>query len=419
MKNMKSPANTEIDWKKNTTLFLAGQGVSLFGSMLVQYAIGWYVTLKTGSGSMMTVFIITGILPMFFISPFSGVWADRFNRKNLINIADGAIAFATLLVAVFFLLGFEHLGLLLFCAGVRALGQGVQTPAVSSFIPQIVPEDQLTRVNGINGSIQSFTMLIAPMASGALLSFASIKIIFFLDVLTAVIGIGIVFFWVKVPAKDHPGPAADGDGAGRQGINYFRDIREGLRYIHGEGYILRLVALSIVFFVAVAPTAFLTPLQVMRDFGAEVWRLTALELVFSGGMMLGGIVMGLWGGFKNKIYSMALSCVLFGIEAIALGLINNFWLYLGVMAIMGLTMPLYNTPSMALLQSTVDPAYMGRVFSVFGMASSLMMPAGMMLFGPLADVISIDMLLIVTGGVMVLLGIPFIGSRVLREAGGL
>jgi len=124
----------DINWKKNTALFLAGQAVSLFGTMIVQYAITWHITLKSQSGMMMAVFTVAGFLPMFFISPFSGVWIDRFNKKYIINMADGATAFASLVVAIFLMLGFESYIVLLVCAVVRAFGQGVQTPAAGAFI---------------------------------------------------------------------------------------------------------------------------------------------------------------------------------------------------------------------------------------------------------------------------------------------
>ncbi|MDR0760453.1 MAG: MFS transporter, partial [Treponema sp.] len=139
-----------FNWKMNTALFLGGQNISLFGSALVQYAITWHITLKTGSGMMLTAFVVTGFLPMFFISPFAGVWADRFNRKYLINIADAVIATMTLIVAICFIAGYEKLWLLLICAGVRSLGQGVQMPAVNAFIPMLVPQEHYTRINGIN-----------------------------------------------------------------------------------------------------------------------------------------------------------------------------------------------------------------------------------------------------------------------------
>ncbi|WP_041611018.1 MFS transporter [Treponema primitia] len=405
----------EKNWKKNVAWFLSGQTISLFGSMLVQYAIMWHITLKTQSGSMMTLFVIVGMLPTFFISPFAGVWADRHNRKYLINGADSIIALASLLVAILFLAGFEQLWILFACATVRALGQGVQTPAVGAFIPQLVPEEHLTKVNGINASIQSCIMLVSPMASGALLTFASIEYLFFIDVITAAIGIGFVSFLVKVPSV--PKTVETGESENSNAASYFHDLKKGFSYISKHKFILRLIILSGVFLFFAAPPAMLTPLQATRNFGAEVWRLTAIEITFSAGMLGGGLLMTLWGGFKNKIHTIILSCVFFGIESIVFGLVANFPVYLAVMVICGVTMPLYNTTSTVLIQTKVDPAYMGRVFSVFAMMSTICMPLGMLLFGPLADHISIDWILIGSGMVTVLLAIPFMANRELREGG--
>jgi DHA3 family macrolide efflux protein-like MFS transporter len=415
------------NWKKNTVLFILGQGLSLFGSMLVQYAITWHVTLKTQSGSMMTLFIVVGILPMFFVAPFAGVWADRFNRKYLINGADAVIAVVSLFMAVCFFTGFDSVWLLFVCTGLRAFGQGIQQPAVSAFIPEIVPREHLARVNGINGSIQSFSMLAAPALSGVLLSFASIEYIFFVDVVTAAIGISIVLFWVKPHAQmadaasdaKVPGTAEGAEAVkkGIGGIDYFHDLKEGFKYIRRHRFILELILFSTLFFLIASPSAFLTPLQVTRDFGAEVWRLTAVEMAFSIGMMLGGILLGVWGGFKNKVHSMGLAWGLFGLEAVALGLLPHFTPYIAVMALCGITMQLYNMPSMTLMQTRIDPAFMGRVFSVFGMVSSLVMPAGMLIWGPLADIVPVRYLLIITGSMMTLSAIPFLASKALHEAG--
>jgi DHA3 family macrolide efflux protein-like MFS transporter len=399
------------NWKRNAILFLCGQALSLFGSSLVQYAVMWHVTLKTQSGTMITLFSIAAMLPMFFVSPFGGVWADRYNRKYLINMADASIAFVTLIMAVLFFLGYDYVGLLLICVVVRALGQGIQTPAVSALIPQLVPEDKLTKFNGFSGSIQSACMILAPMASGAILSFAPIEAIMAIDVVTAAIGISIVFFLVKVRTEPKSGEAENGK------IGYFDDMKMGFSYIRGHAFLKRFFQAMAVFTVMVAPAAIMTPLQVTRNFGADVWRLTAIEIAFSGGMMLGGVLIGLWGGFRNRLHSIALSIAMMGFMSAALGLIENFWVYLAFMALTGIVLPLYGTPSMVLIQTKIEPAYMGRVFSVMAMIQSVTMPASMVLFGPLADVIHINWIFIGTGIVLMALGLLVLGSRTLREAG--
>jgi DHA3 family macrolide efflux protein-like MFS transporter len=405
----------EINWKKNTVLFLAGQALSLFGSMVVQYAILWHITLKTQSGTMMTVFTIAGFIPMFLISPFGGVWADRFNRKYIINIADGAIAFASLIVAVFLLFGVDSIGLLLICAMVRSFGQGVQTPAVSAFIPQIVPEEHLTRINGIQSSIFSCVTLTSPMISGALMTFAPLEMMFLFDVITAAIGISILFFFVKAPLQAKKTKQEQPEE--QKGISYFYDIKEGLKYIKKQGYILRLCIFMAIFMFLAAPSAFLTPLQVARKYGTEVWHLSAIEITFSIGMLLGGLIISVWGGFKNRITTMTVVFVLYGIGVIFLGLVTNFWIYLGIFAVIGITMPIFNTPLTVLLQTNVAGEYMGRVFSVIGMVSSVMMPLGMLVFGPIADKISIDVLLIGTGSALMVVAIFFGLNKTLHEIG--
>ena len=149
-------------WKLNVALFMIGQGITLFGSSLVYFAVMWYITLRTQSGVMMMLIMIAGLLPMFLISPVAGVWADRYNKKHLINISDAFTALVTLVMAIMFTIGYELMGLLLLCLAARAVAQGVQMPAFNSLIPELVPEESLTRVNGINGSIQTTTMFASP-----------------------------------------------------------------------------------------------------------------------------------------------------------------------------------------------------------------------------------------------------------------
>ena len=187
------------NWKKNIIIFLSSQTISLFGSSLVQYAIMWHITLTTQSGMMMTLFILCGFLPTFILSPFGGVWADRYNRKVLIILSDGLIAVATLIMAIVFLMGYEAVWLLFAMSAIRAIGTGIQGPAVGAILPQIVPEDKLTKVSGTNGSIQAIIMFVSPMASAALLTMSSLEIIFFIAVVTAAIAIVTLLVFLKIP----------------------------------------------------------------------------------------------------------------------------------------------------------------------------------------------------------------------------
>ncbi|HBK31815.1 MAG TPA: MFS transporter [Porphyromonadaceae bacterium] len=400
---------TDTNWIKKITWFLASQTISLFGTSLVQYAIMWHITLKTQSGIMMTIAILCGFLPIFFLSPFAGVWADRYDRKKLIIAADSFIALATLVLVVFFHLGYGSLWMLFAVSAIRAFGSAVQTPAVNSFIPQLVPVDKLTKVNATNTSIQSMVNLLSPMISGALLSLISIEYIFLIDVITAAIGIFILAFFLHTPPHAKAMKKSEN--------SYLADMQAGLTYIRTHLFLKKYFIYLAVFFVLMAPAAFLTPLQVARSFGDDVWRLTVLEVVFSIGMILGGALMAFWGGFKNRVHTMGMASLFMGCFTVALGIVPDFWVYIFFMGLFGCVMPLFNTPGMVLLQETVEPDFMGRVFSVMGMISSIMLPLGMIGFGPLADVVKIEWLLLFTG--ILIMGVTyfFISDKVLVRAG--
>lgn len=399
----------KIHWKRNIILFLSSQTLSLFGSALVQYAIMWYITLTTQSGLMMTLYIICGFIPTFLLSPFAGVWADRYNRRSLIMIADAMIAVVTLILAITFMLGYQAVWLLFVISAVRALGAGIQTPAVGAILPQIVPQEKLTKVNGINGSLQALTMFVAPIVSAALLTMATIEVIFFIDVVTAAIAIFTLFVFLKIPLHKK---ASD-----TQSTGYLDDFKEGLAYIKQHAFLKSFFIFFAIFFVLMAPAAFLTPLQVTRSFGDDVWRLTAIEIAFSVGMMAGGGIIASWGGFKNKVYTMAIASLIMAVSTFALGIVPVFWIYLAIMAVFGVAMPIFNTPTTVMLQEKVDENYLGRIFGVFGMISTSMMPIGMLIFGPLADVVKIEWLLVGTGLFMLVLTVFFARNKRLVEAG--
>ncbi len=383
-------------WKRDATVFLGSQALSLLGSSLVQYALLWHVTLQTRSGVMMTLYIVAGFLPTFLLSPFAGVWADRYDRRKLIVLADALIALVTLGLAVTFTLRGTELWLFFLAAGIRSVGAAVQQPAVGALLPQLVPEDQLMRVNGIQGTLMSANMLGAPALAGFLMSVAPLQVLFLIDVVTAALAI-LLMMLLRVMVRPPAAPA--------EGRSQLREIADGFRYIRGHAHLVPFFGYLGLILVLITPAAFLTPLQTARSFGTEVWRLTAIEMVFSVGMMAGGAALAAWSGFHNRMRTMVASNLVMGACTVGLGLVPFFWAYLAVMGVFGLALPLYNTPATVMLQERVEPAFLGRVFGVMTMLSTSLMPLSMLLFGPLAEAVSIERLLQVTGALVVLLGL--------------
>ncbi|MCS5732208.1 MFS transporter [Herbiconiux daphne] len=382
------PAAVPAHWQRNVGLFLSGQTISLFGSMIVQYAVMWYVTFETQSGLAVALYAVAAFLPQGVVSIFGGVLADRMNRRVLVIMADGSIAAVTLGLALLMLNGVTDLWIILLAVAVRSVGAGVQTPAVQAMIPQIAPPDQLMRVNGIFQTIQSAMALLAPAAAGAVFGLFGIVPLFFIDVVTAVIGIGFLVF-VSVPTLATIASKTS---------SYRDDLVEGMRYIAHHAVVRwLLMVFAIIFLLTVAPS-FITPLLVARTFGTEVWMVTVLEIAFSVGMLLGGVLVSTLLAKRSRIGLILFSTFGFAIFTIALGLSPNLWVFYGFMFAFGLLVPLFSAPFMTLVQETVEPAMHGRVFSYVGIVMALATPIGMLVFGPLADVISVQLLL-VCGGV--------------------
>lgn len=378
-------------WKRNIAIFLTGQTVSLLGSMLVQYAVMWHLTIQTRSGTVMMWSIVFGMLPQAFVSIFGGVWADRLNRKFLIIGSDVTIALVTLGLALLMLSGVDDLWVIYVALAVRSAFAGIQTPAVSAMVPQIVPQAQLIRINGLNQSIQSGMMLLAPVVAAAIYANLDIVAVFFVDVVTALIGVGLVLL-VAVPRLVRTDLA---DGARP---SYFGDLAAGVRYIAGHGPVRWLMTLFAVTMVLVGAPSYLTPLMVTRSFGAEVWKLTANEIFWAVGMMAGGVIMATVGTRITNRVALLVGAVLgAGVFTIGLGVATNMWVFFVFGLLVGIAFSFMSTPAMTILQETVEPEMQGRVFGFVGIVMAVAMPLSMVVFGPLADSFTVESLLIVAG----------------------
>jgi DHA3 family macrolide efflux protein-like MFS transporter len=399
-------------WRSNVAIFLGGQTVSLFGSMIVQYAVMWYVTLETKSGWALALYALAAFAPQGVVSIFGGTLADRVNRRILVMVSDGIIALTTLGLALLMSAGVTELWIILLAVGVRSIGAGFQTPAVQALIPQITPGEQLMRVNGMYGTVQSVMTLVAPAAAGLVFGVFGIVPTFFIDVVTAAIGIGLMAF-VRVPSLQRMTESV---------TSYRTDLVDGLRYIWGHGVVRwLLLVFAIIFLLTVAPS-FLTPLMIARSFGGESWMLAGLEIAFGVGMTLGGVAVSTFLAKRSRLGMILASTFGFAALTIALGLSPNLWVFYGFMFLFGLIVPAFSAPFMTLIQETVEPEKHGRVFSYVGIVMALATPIGMVAFGPLADLWSVQLLLVLGGAatasvMVVAMAVPS-GRAAMRAARG-
>ena len=392
----------QTNWKSQAMLFLISQCITLFGSTLVQMAIVWYVTIQTSSGVWVAAFTVCSYLPQFLISFVAGVWADRHSRKKLIIGADSLIALVTFLMV----LVIPHitdktvvLGGLLVMSVIRSFGAGIQTPAVNAVIPQLVPEDQIMRFNGINATMQSVVQFAAPAAAGILLTMNTLSSTLIIDTATAIVGIGLLSA-VIIPKQ----------AIQSKGTSVFIDMKIGIKYTLSDKLIGKVLTVYGLFIFLCVPAGFLSQLFVSRVYGETYWYLTAVELAGFIGMVAGGILMSIWVGFKSRVTTMSVGLIAFGSLAIGMGLSKQFALYLTLMIIYGVAITMVQTATTTLIQEKAEMSMQGRVFGLLGAMYSGFLPVGMAIFGPMADEISLQWIMIGSGIALIALSI-FVGTN--------
>lgn len=389
-------------WKSQAMLFLISQSITLFGSTLVQMAIVWYVTIQTSSGVWVAAFTVCSYLPQFLISFAAGVWADRHSRKKLIIGADSLIAFVTFLMV----LAIPHitdqtviLSGLLVMSVIRSFGAGIQTPAVNAVIPQLVPENQIMRFNGINATMQSVVQFAAPAAAGVLLTVNTLSSTLLIDIATAIIGIGLLSA-VIIPKQ----------AIQNEGTSVLKDMKIGIQYTLSDKLIGKVLAVYGLFIFLCVPAGFLSQLFVSRVFGETYWYLTAVELAGFIGMVAGGLLISIWGGFKSRVTTISVGLIAFGSLAIGIGLSKQFALYLILMIIYGVAITMVQTATTTLIQEKAETSMQGRVFGLLGAMYSGFLPVGMAIFGPMADEIPLQWIMIGSGIALIVLSI-FVGTN--------
>jgi len=304
-------------WKQKAALFFTSQCITLFGSSVVQFAIVWYVTLKTASGGWVAALTVCSFLPQTLVSFVSGALADRCSKKRLIIGADAAIAAATLALALLLPSlgdGTPVLIALLIASVIRSIGAGIQLPAVGAILPQIVPEVHLMRANGVNATLQSIVQFAAPAAAGAILSLGSLRSTLWIDIATAAVGIGVLACLVlpkQVPASEAQPPLAS-------------DLKEGLRYVGSYRFFGGLLLLYGLFILLSVPGGFLSALLVTRIYGGSYLNLTLVELIGFAGMAAGGMLIGSWGGFRNRVKTLLVGIAACGLLTVGMGAIRQF-----------------------------------------------------------------------------------------------
>ena len=378
-------------WLKSFVPVWIGQAFSLAGSKIVQFALVWWLTELTGSATVLATATMVAMIPEIILGPIAGAYVDRWNRKRVMIVADALIALASLWLAYQFWAGTMQVWYVYVVMLVRSFGGMFHYPAMSASTTLMVPKKHLSRVAGANQTLNGTLSIVAPVLGALLMSVLDLQFVMLVDVGTALLAV-LPLLFVFIPQPDKK------EASGTPG-SIWADIRDAFQYLRGWKGMMAIMGMVMIFKIALTPAFSLIPLLVQEHFQGGAGEYSAVEAAAGVGILVGGLLISLWGGFKKKIYSFMLGLFGIGIGIFLLGLLPSGGIQSAVVVVffIGFMIPIVDGPFMALLQSTIAPEMQGRVFALIGSLFMLTSPIGLAIAGPVSDAFGLQIWYLVAG----------------------
>jgi len=382
----------------------ASQAASMFGSSVVDFALIWYLTRETGSATILATSTIARLVPNIILGPLIGPFIDRWNRKKIMIFSDLISTLLTVFLVVLFAtqtLQVWHIYLVIIG---RSITDSFQNPAFSASIPMLVPQEHLTRVNGFNQMLRGLIIIASPATGAFLMEILPMEGVIAVDIVTAVIAIGCILP-LAIPQTPHTTLAAK--------PNVIGDMVQGFRYIISwRGLLYLFMWIGFLNFFG-APTHSLVPLFVKEYLSGDVLKLGWLQTAAGAGIIIGGLIMGTWGGFRRRIVTCFAGVILQAVVRVAFGFVTEKFFVSGVAIwfITGIGGAVAWAPIHAIIQSTVPKDMQGRAYSVLNAMMGAMMTLSLAITGPVVDVIGVRLIYIIGGAGIFILTIAGFFSR--------
>ena len=400
-----------VTWKRQFAVLWLGQAVSILTSSISQYALIWDLTARTGSAAVLSLAAMAALLPQGVFSLFTGAVADRFDRRKIMALADGAIGLVSLALAAGWRLAGElPISAILAVLALRSVGSAFHAPCLQAVTPLLVPRERLSQCAGWSQGVQTLSLLLSPALAALLYAAVPLPLIIALDALGAAFAIGFLLL-ARLPAlrTRREGP-----------FRLLDDCRAGCALLRSQGWLWQLCLICGIFSVAVVPVSSLFPLMCMSYFGGTAVSASVVETAYSLGMLAGSLLLGLWGGTRNKMTAMTVALFAMGGCLLAVGGLSPaaFLAFTGLALGMGLASPFFNSMFTALIQEKVAGDYLGRVLGLTSAVMTLAGPVGLAATALFAERVGLVRWFVLAGGLTALCGVLCLLLPAVRRCDG-
>lgn len=401
--------NLTLFKKKSFTLYVAGKFVSLIGSNMLQFAISLYVLSITGSAVIFASMLSVLIVPRLLLTPIAGVFGDWFDRKKSVVLLDFINSF---IIGMYFILflstGKITIPLLYLFVILLEITELFFHSSMSAILPSIVEKDRLVEANAINSLVNNIGQLLAPILGAILYGAFGLKIILLVSTISFCFS-AISEIFMEVP-KTHKEPE-------KISFSIFKtDLNEGIKVIKENRFISSIIGIGTIVNFFIGPLFSIGLIFVLKEvLKVSDYSYGMFQTVLAISMLVAPILaapiikktpIGKLSFLSLFIVGILIAVMSFGPSRILInlsgGTIIPFIFILIISFLIGVSVTILNIATGTLFNQIVPLELMGRVSSVLGLAVTVFIPIGQMIFGFLYDIIDSEYVILLSGLIILL-----------------
>jgi len=365
---------------------------------MTQVASSWLVYRLTNSALLLGMVSFSGQIPALLLTPFAGVWVDRWDRRTVLKVTQVLAMLQSLALAVMVFSGHENIWYILALTMFQGAVNAFDIPARQTFVVEMI-EDRADLPNAIalNSSMMNGARLVGPSIAGAIIAVAGEGYCFLIDGISYIAVIASLMLMVTKPGEE------------KIHENLFSSLKAGWQYVIGYDPIRSILALIAFISLVGLPYTVLLPV-----FASEILHGGPNTFgLLTGATGLGAFISAILLAMRKSIVGlgkrMAITSLTFGAALIAFAFSQIFWLSMVLMLLVGFSMMQVIASGNTILQTIVDEDKRGRVMSFYTLAFIGAAPIGSLLAGALANQIGAVPTVIVCGLLCIIASLWFFG----------
>ena len=376
-------------WKRTIITIWIGQAFSILTAYSAMYAGVWYVTETADSPMMLAIASLCALLPQGILSPLGGVVADRFNRKHVMIASDLFVGLSALLLGVIVAMGHVSIGLVLAMSIFRSIGQAFHIPAMESTTPLLVPKRHLVRINTMNQSLWSMSLIVGPVFGIFLYTTIGFEMVLFLNTLGCLCAITALIF-AKIP---------DFHDESDEARHPIRALKAGFAVLAADRGLLIMGCVILGVMAMYTGIDSLFPLMTYDQFNGDGYMASTVEAAYGIMSLVGSVILFIWGGGRHLLRLVSLAGFLSGLTILFAGLLgpDMFVFFVILTGISGIVEAFFNGPLLAVVQKRVPAEKLGRVMGLFTTVSALSSPIGLSIAGVFAEFTGVAQWYVIAG----------------------